>query len=127
MLQIAALCLLVWAAAASSLALHRERSVFSAHGQSTSAKWLVWLYPLPFVLPLLDRSLVWFFFFPLPLSAACFVPAMVLAVQNRRRFEGSGDDRAKAAAAAVDYVITAGTLGIIATFLLTAFLWMRHR
>src|SRR5437660_3307679 len=119
MLQIIALCLLLWAAAATTLAFHRERAVFSELGQTSAAKWLVWLYPLPFALPLLHRPLVWLLFFPIPFSALFFAPAIAVAVQNRKRFDRSGDGRVKAAASATDYVITAGGLGIIGTLVFT--------
>src|ERR1041384_441686 len=126
MLQVIVLCLLLWVAVEATRRFNRERAVFLELGQTDAAKWLVWLYPLAFALPLLHRPLVWVLFFPIPFSALFFVPAIAMAVQNRRRFDRSGDDRAKPAASAVDYVITAGILGVMGTLVFTAYLWMRR-
>ncbi len=126
MLQILALCLLFWAAVAATRALHRERAVFLELGQTTAAQWLVWLYPLPFALPLLHRPLLGPLFYPIPFSALFFAPAVAVAMQNLRRFDRSGDDRVKSAAAAADYVVTAGVLGIMGTLAFTGYLWLRR-
>jgi hypothetical protein len=87
---------------------------------------LVWLYPVPLLLPYLDRHF-WSFFFPLPIAELFFVPAMLLALINRRCFDKSGDDRVKPAAAAVDHLITFGFMGIMGTLLITISLWSRSR
>ena len=55
MLQIIALCLLLWFAVETTRAFCRERAVFSELRETDAAKWLVWLCPLPFALPLLHR------------------------------------------------------------------------
>ena len=125
MLQLIALCLLVWFAIHTTGAFWREQAVFSRLGQTTAVRWLVWLYPLPFVLPLLHRPLIWLLFFPIPLAALFFAPAIVTAAQNRKCFDKSGDDKVRPATAAVDNVITVGIMGILGTFALTAWLWLR--
>jgi hypothetical protein len=126
MLQIVALCLLLWFAVETTRTCHRERAVFSGLRQTDAAKWLVWLYPLPFALPLLHLPLVGLLYFPLPLSALCFVPAIVAALQNRRAFDKSGDGKVKPAATAADHVITVGIMGMMGTLGLTAYLWIRR-
>jgi len=126
MLQVIALCLLVWVAFETTRVCHRERTVFLELRQTDAVKWLVWLYPLPFALPFLHHPMMWLLFFPIPFSAFFFAPAIAIAVQNRRCFDKSGDDRVKPAASAADNVITAGIMGIMGTLVFTVFLWTRR-
>ncbi len=126
MLQIIAAVLLVCLAIWTSGEIQRERAVFDAEHQTTLVKLFVWLYPLPFVLPLVHRSF-WLLFFPVPLGAAFFIPAMAVAVANQRCFDRSGHPRAKSAANAVAHVITCGIMGLMGMALLTGTLWLQWR
>src|SRR2546426_1026808 len=95
MLQVIALCLLVWVSVETTRVFHRERTVFLELRQTDAVKWLVWLYPLPFALPFLHHPMMSLLFFPIPFGAFFFAPAIAIAVENRKCFDKSGDDRVK--------------------------------
>ena len=113
MLQVIALCILVWVAFETTRVLRRERRVFLELRQTDAVKWPVWLYPLPFALPFLHHPMISLLFFPIPFGAFFFTPAIAIAIENRKCFDKSGDDRVKPAALAADHVITAGIMGIM--------------
>jgi hypothetical protein len=124
MLQILTLIILTCIAADISWRVHLSRSVFAQLSQPTSIAWLVWLYPLPFLLPLFAKSFFAFVLFRVPLGALFFVPALMSARATRKCFELSGDGRVKPAMAAVDMTTCAGIMGIMAVFILTYLIWL---
>jgi len=124
MLQILALIILVCVAADISRRVHLSRAVFTQLGQPTSLAWLVWLYPLPFLLPLFVKSFFAFMFFRIPLGIVFFVPALISARATRKCFEISGDGRVKPALAAVDMAMCAGIMGIMGVLILTFLVWI---
>ena len=124
MLQILALIILTCVAADISRRVHLSREVFAQLCQPTSIAWLVWLYPLPFLLPLFAKSFVVFALFRFPLGVLFFVPALMSARATRKCFEISGDGRVKAALAAVDLTTGAGIMGIMAVLIFTFFTWL---
>src|SRR5258707_15642857 len=97
MLQILALIILACVAADISRRVHLNRAVFEQLGQPTSIAWLVWLYPLPFFLPLFAKSFFAFVLYRIPLGILFFVPALLSASANRKCFEVSGDGRGRPA------------------------------
>jgi hypothetical protein len=124
MLQILTLIILVCVAADISRRVHLSRAVFAQLSQPTTIAWLVWLYPLPFFLPLFAKSFFAFVLFRVPLGALFFVPALMSARATRKCFELSGDGRVKTALAAVDMTTCAGIMGIMAVFILTFLVWI---
>jgi len=125
MLQIVAILLLLCLAIDTTRKVYSQRAVFLEHRQSTMAAWLVWLCPLPLVLAFLSREF-WVLFFPLPIAAMFFVPALVIANTNRKGFQKSGDGRVKSAAATVDGLLTFGYMGMAGMLVFTIWLWVRN-
>src|ERR1044071_6854725 len=113
MLQILALIVLTCVAADISRRVHLNRPVFAQLGQPTSITWLVWLYPLPFFLPLFAKSFFAFTLYRIPLGILFFVPALMSARATRKCFELSGDGRVKPALAAVGMTECSGRLGAL--------------
>ena len=92
--------------------------------QPTSIAWLVWLYPLPFLLPLFAKSFFAFFLFRVPLGILFFVPALISARATQKCFEVSGEGRVKPALAAVEMAMLAGIMGIMGVLILTFLVWI---
>src|SRR5947209_6661880 len=111
MLQVIAILLLICLAIYATRQIQLQRDVFVEERQTTAAQFLVWLYPLPFILPVLDH-LFWGLFFPVPIAALFFAPAMAVATVNRKRFDRSGNPRVKPARNAMDHVVTFGIMGV---------------
>jgi len=126
MIQIGALLLLICLAIQTSAAIHSRRDVFHELNQPTLVKWLIWLFPLPFALPLV-HPLFRFLFFPLPLGVVFFVPAIAVSLANRRSFEVSGHPKAKSAETVVDHVIMFGIMGLVGLLVITMFLWSQSK
>ncbi len=124
MLQILAFIILACAAVDISRRVHLNRAVFAQLGQPTSIAWLVWLYPLPFFLPLFAKSFFAFMLFRVPLGVLFFLPALMSARVTGRCFELSGDDRVKQAKAAVDMTMCAGIMGIMGVLIFTFLCWI---
>jgi hypothetical protein len=124
MLQILALLLLAGAAVDIARRVHCHRAVFARLHQTTAIAWLVWLYPLPFFLPLFAKSFFAFLLFRIPIDAVFFVPALISARKNQKCFEKSGDNRVKPAFAVVHTTLCAGIMGIMGVFVLTFYLWI---
>ena len=124
MLQILGLIVLACVAADISRRVHLNRAVFAQLGQPTSIAWLVWLYPLPFFLPLFAKSFFAFVLFRIPLGILFFVPAVISARATRKCFEVLGDGRVKPALAAVDATLCAGIMGIMGVLILTFLVWI---
>ena len=97
MLQILALLVLTCVAFDVSRRVYSHRAVFNEFRQHTSIAWLVWLFPLPFFLPLFDKSFSVFFLFRMPLGVLFFVPALLSARRSQECLERSGDGRVKPA------------------------------
>ena len=125
MLQIAAILLLL------CLALMRHaRSTGSETCSSNSAKQplqCAWYGCIPAAYPSVSESRVLASFFPLPIAPLFFVPALAVAMSNRKRFDRSGDGCVKAAAAAVDQLITFGIMGMAGMLVFTGWLWIRNQ
>ena len=102
------------------------RDVFKRLGQSTVVMWLVWLVPLPLLLPFLDRRF-WQLFAPMPFAVVFFIPALIAANTNRRCFSRSGDDRVKPALATVDLLIMFGFLGMAGMLVFTGLIWLSKK
>jgi hypothetical protein len=124
MLQILALIILACVAVDISRRVHLNRAIFTELGQPTSIAWLVWLYPLPFFLPLFAKSYFAFMLFRVPLGTLFYIPALMSARATRKCFEMSGDGRVKPAMAAVDMTTCAGIMGIMAVFILAFLTWI---
>ena|SRR5437763_1267384 len=124
MLQAIAILLLLCLAIDTTRKVYSQRAIFLELGQSTMAAWLVWLCPLPLLLPFVSRQF-WVLFFPVPISALFFLPALLIANANRKCFEKSGDGRVRSAAATVDGLITFGYMGMAGMLVFTIWLWMR--
>ena len=124
MFQIIALLLLTAAAVDIARRVYCHRAVFALLHQTTAIAWLVWLYPVPFFLPLFAKSFFAFLLFHIPIGALFFIPAMILARQNQKCFEMSGDDRVKPALAVVDTTLFSGIMGIMGVFLLALYSWI---
>ena len=123
MLQVLALIVLACVAADISRRVHLNRAIFAQLSQPTSIAWLVWLYPLPFLLPLFAKPFFAFVLYRIPLGILFFLPALMSARATRKCFEVSGDTRARPALAAVDMTVTAGIMGIIGVLILSLLLW----
>jgi len=126
MLQIIALLLTICFAIHTTWVVFQQQAIFAELDESDVAHWLVWLYWLPFGLPLYHRFFL-FLFFPLPLGALFFVPAIVAARGTLERFDRSGHPRVKAAATAMRHVVTFGIIGVMGICILTALLWFQRR
>jgi len=126
LLHFAGIFLLLCLAVETTRRIYRHRGVFAELGQTTAVMWLIWLCPLPLLLPLLSRQF-WLLFFPLPSAVMFFIPALVVAITNRQRFDRSGDGRVKPAAAAVDQVVTFTVMGMAGMLVFTVMLWMRRQ
>jgi hypothetical protein len=124
MLQILALIILASVAVDISRRVHLNRAIFTQLGQPTTIAWLVWLYPLPFFLPLFAKSFFAFMLYRVPLGVLFFVPALMAARATQKCFELSGDGRVKPAMAAVDMTTCAGIMGIIGVLILTFLCWI---
>ena len=124
MIQLLGLFLLVWVAVVATRRVRLERALFAEFNQSTAVEWLVWLYPLPLALPLLDHRLVGVLLSPIPFDVFFFLPAIAVATINRRCFERSGTDRVKGAERAAEYVISSGILAVIGAFVFALLLWV---
>ena len=124
MLQILALIILVCVAADISRRVYLTREIFMQFAQPTSIAWLVWLYPLPFLLPLFAKSFFAFFLFRVPLGILFFVPALISARATQKCFEVSGEGRVKPALAAVEMAMLAGIMGIMGVLILTFLVWI---
>lgn len=124
MLQILTFIILTCIAADISRRVYLSRAIFAQLSQPNSIAWLVWLYPLPFFLPLFAKSFFAFVLFRIPLGVLFFVPALMSARATRKCFELSGDGRVKPALAAVDMTTCAGIMGIMAVFILTFLVWL---
>jgi|ERR1017187_574808 hypothetical protein len=127
MLQILALLLLTGAAVDIARRVYCHRAIFAQLRQTTAIAWLVWLYPLPFFLPLLDKSFFALLLFRIPIGILFFVPALISARANQKCFEMSGDDRVKPALAVVHITLCAGIMGIMEVFVLTFAVWILRR
>lgn len=124
MLQIAALIILACIAADISRRVHLSRAIFMELAQPVSVAWMVWLYPVPFLLPLFAKSFFAFLLYRIPLGLMFFIPALMTARASRKCFELSGDGRAKPALAAVEMTTTAGVLGMMGVLILCFMCWM---
>lgn len=124
MLQIIALLILACVAVDISRRVHISRAVFAQFSQPTSIAWQVWLYPLPFFLPLFAKSFFAFVLFRVPLGVLFFVPALLSANATGKCFELSGDGRVKPALAAVHMTTCAGIMGIMGVLALTFLCWI---
>jgi hypothetical protein len=124
MLQIVTLLILISVVVDISRKVYSHRVVFARLNQTTAIAWLVWLYPLPFFLPLFDKPFFVFILFRIPIGALFFVPALVIAKTNQKCFEMSGDGRVKPARAAVSATLCAGIMGVMLVFVLTFLVWL---
>jgi hypothetical protein len=123
MLQIAALIILTCTAADISRRVHLSRAVFAQLSQPASVAWMVWLYPVPFLLPLFAKSFFAFLLYRIPFGILFFIPALMSARATRKCFELSGDARVKPALAAIEMTSTAGIMGIMGVLVLTVLCW----
>jgi hypothetical protein len=126
MAAVIAFVLLVGFAVETTRKVQLARPIFSEMRQTDSIKWLVWLYPLPFVLPYVHGPLLTVLFFPVPLSLLFFAPAILVAYRNQRSFERSGDDRVKRAESILHSVTTAGFLAIMCSLAITIRYWIKR-
>jgi hypothetical protein len=125
MLQIFAIILLGALAMRTSWVINQKSEIFAEVQQSKAVQWLVWLFPLPFVLPFLDRFF-WHSFFPLPLAALFFVPGIVMARNAHSGFDRSGNLKRKEAASTMGHVVTFGILGVMGVCIFTIYWWLRR-
>jgi|ERR1043166_668269 hypothetical protein len=123
MIQAIGLFLLIWAAVAANLKIKKEEVVFREFGQSTAIRWLIWLYPLPLLLPFVYSPLTGLLLIPLPLDVLFFLPAVVCAKANKKAFQRTGTDRARRAEEAADYVITSGLIAMLGAVFCSLF-WL---
>jgi hypothetical protein len=123
MLNVLAFIISVCVAADISRRVHLSRAVFTRLAQPTSVAWMVWLYPLPFVLPFFGRSFYIFFLYRIPLGMLFFVPAVMSARATRKCFELCGDGNVKPALAAVEMTTTAGIMGMMVILVLAGLCW----
>jgi hypothetical protein len=123
MLQVLALIILACIAADVSRRVHLSRAVFMQLSQPTSVAWMVWLYPVPFLLPLFAKSFFAFLLYRIPLGILFFIPALMSARVTRKCLELSGDGRVKPALAAIEMTTTAGIMGIMGVLVLTVLCW----
>jgi hypothetical protein len=124
MLHIILLIALIAVATDTVRAVHRERKMFAEFGQTTAIEWLVWLYPLPLAIPILIPPLARYLLFPIPFGVLFFLPAIVVATLNRRRFERAGTDRVDRAQRAADHALMSGMLAVIAFLCVALVLWI---
>jgi len=124
MLQILAFLVLTGVAIDVSRRVYGLRAIFVEFGQHTSIAWLVWLFPLPFFLPLFAKSFFAFFLFRIPLGVLFFVPALFSARRNQDCFERSGDGRVKPALAAARTASLAAIMGIMGVLVFCLYLWI---
>ena len=124
MLQILALLILIAVAVDVSRKVYSHRAVFAELHQSTVVAWFVWLFPVPFLLPLFTKSFFVFYFFRLPFGILFFVPALIVARRNQDCFERSGHGRVKPARVAVSTASCAAIMGIAGVLALSFYLWM---
>ena len=124
MLQILALIVLACVAADISRRIYLNQAFFEELKEPISVAWLVWLYPLPFFLPLFAKSFFAFFLYRIPLGMLFFIPALISARASRKCFELSCDSRAKPALAAVEMTTTAGVMGIMGIVILSFMCWV---
>src|SRR5713101_4532957 len=100
MFDIAFLILFSVMAVRIAKAVSRESAIFREFNQSRALAIVVFLFPLGPIVLLVGSARLGL---PLPfvLSAACFIPALILAQRNRQAFERAGTDRVKKAQGAV--------------------------
>ena len=127
MLQIFALLILTGVAIDIARRIYSNRAIFLELGQPTAIAWLIWLYPLPFLLPLFAKSFFVLFLFRIPMGALFFVPALIAARGNQRCLELAGSDRVKPALAAVYIAQCAGIMGMMGVLMLCFLLWIFRR
>ena len=124
MLQILAIIGLIGVAMETARTVRRERAIFVEFGQTTAVEWLVWLYPLPLVIPLFVPQSVGFLLFPIPLGILFFLPAMAVGYLNRQCFQRAGTDRVDRAQNAADHVVMSGVLAMLVFGGVTLLLWI---
>src|ERR1043165_8600908 len=125
MIQIGAAIVLFCFAIYVSWSIPRLADIFSELQQPRTVQWLVWLYPLPFALPILDR-VFGHFFFPFPFAVAFLVPGIISARQLGEIFERSAQPKRKAAVEELSHIVTLGFMGIMCACIITAAAWIRH-
>jgi hypothetical protein len=125
MLQIIGIFLLGWLAIETTRVVYQHHALFSELQISLVTPWLVWLFPLPLVLPMIHRVFL-YLNYPIPLGAIFFLPGIIVARQTGRRFDQSGHPRAKPIITAMAHVVTFGIMGMMGICVFTVFLWMRH-
>ena len=123
MVQLVIVALLTYLAVLTTAGVGRERSVFAEFRQTTAIRWWIWLFPLTYLAPFFGR-IFWRLFFPAPLGFVLFLPALILARRNRRRFERSGTDRTKAAEQVLSRVLSFGAMALIGLLVPTAIYWL---
>jgi hypothetical protein len=125
MLQIIVVILLCCLAIQTTWSIHKQAAVFSELETSRAAQWLVWLYPLPFAFPLLDR---WLFhlFFPLPVGALFFAPGVIAARKALATSDRSGHAKAKSAVSSLERVVTFGIMAMMGVCVFTGYLWLQR-
>jgi hypothetical protein len=123
MLNVLAFVISVCVAADISRRIYLSRLVFIQLCQPTSVAWMVWLYPLPFLLPFFGRSFFIWILYRIPLGMCFFIPALMSARATRKCFEVSGDGNVKPALAAVDMATTAGIMGIMGILAFAGLCW----
>jgi hypothetical protein len=123
MLQLLVIVLLTFLAVLTTSALGREESVFAEFHQTMAVRWLIWLFPLTYALPIFWR-VGWRLFFPAPLVILLLLPVLALAQRNRKCLEGGGTDRTKRAEQALTRVLNFGTMAIVGSMLPTAVYWL---
>jgi hypothetical protein len=126
MLQIIALILLCYLAIQTTWSIHNCAAVFSELRASRAAQWLVWLYPLPFALPLLNRSF-WHLFFPFPVGVLFFAPGIIAARKALAAVDRSGHPKAKLAGSSLERMVTFGIMGMFGVCILSSRLWLHRR
>jgi hypothetical protein len=124
MLQILALICLIGVAIDTARTVQRERAVFAEFGQTTAIKWLVWLYPLPLVIPIFVPSLARYLLFPIPLGIVFFLPAIAVGKLNHRCFQRAGTDRVDRAERAADHVVMSGVFAALGFLGFAFVLWV---
>src|SRR5437868_13184040 len=104
MIQIGAAIALFCFAIYVSWAIPRLADIFAELQQPRTVQWLVWLYPLPFALPVLDR-VFGHFFFPFPFAAAFLLPGIISARKLGEIFDWSAHPQRKAALEELGYIV----------------------
>ena len=118
MIQIGAAIALFCFAIYVSWAISRLSDIFSELQQPRTVQWLVWLYPLPFALPILDRVFGQFFF-PFPFAVAFLMPGIISARQLTEIFDRSAHPKRKAVLEELSYIVTLGIMGIMCACIIT--------